>query len=87
MEQSTKAVELDGAEAIVLGCTGMLEVTQGLRDRLSAADVPAPVVDPTTAAVGMLQALIRNGLSQSRLTYYVPEDKVAAAGDGDAGGS
>ncbi|MGD9824206.1 hypothetical protein, partial [Desulfobacter sp.] len=61
--------------AIVLGCTGMLGVANGLARILKEKGKPAPVIDPTTTAVTLLQSLIRNGLSQSRLTYFKPEEQ------------
>ncbi len=74
-EQSKLAVHQDGAAAIVLGCTGMLDVVDAVSQKLTAAKIPAPVVDPSYAAITMLQSLIRCGLSQSRLTYYPPTEK------------
>jgi allantoin racemase len=69
-QESQAAILKDGAQSIVLGCTGMLDVAKDLEKELRILGMPAPVIDPTTAAVGSLQSLIRNGLSQSRLTYY-----------------
>lgn len=69
LEQSEKAIREDGAESIVLGCTGMLNVAKYLENELRALNLPAPVIDPTTAAIGLLQSFIRSGTSQSRLTY------------------
>ena len=67
---SQTAIDRDGAQAIVLGCTGMLDVAQDVQQALLDLDKPAPVISPTTAAVTFLQSLVRNQLSQSRLTYY-----------------
>lgn len=75
LEESQKAIQEDGAEAIVLGCTGMLNVAKDVEKELKLLEMPAPVVDPTTAAIGFLQSLIRNGFSQSRLTYYKSDAK------------
>jgi len=69
LAQIEQAIAQDGAEAIVLGCTGMIGVAQGLAQKMAARGVPVPVVDPTAAAIGYLELLIRSGLSQSRLTY------------------
>lgn len=74
IEQSQKAIDKDSAEAIVLGCTGMLHVAKEVERILAELGKPAPVIDPTTAAVTMLQSLIRNKLSQSRLTYFTPPE-------------
>jgi len=75
LEQAEKAIQEDGAEAIVLGCTGMLGLAQSLMKELADADLPAPVVDPTAAAIGYLQVLIRAGLAHSKLAYPSPPEK------------
>jgi len=75
IEESKQAITVDGAQAIVLGCTGMLEVVEAVTAGLKELKLPAPVIDPTFAAVSTLQSLIRCGLSQSRLTYYKSEAK------------
>jgi allantoin racemase len=69
------AVEQDGAEAIVLGCTGMLGLARKLAGEMAARGKPVPVVDPTAAAIGYLEMLVRSGLSHSKVTYPVPTDK------------
>ncbi len=45
LAEARKAVEEDGIDAVILGCAGMVHVTQLLREAL-----PVPVVDPVTAA-------------------------------------
>lgn len=75
IEQSKQAIMVDGAQAIVLGCTGMLDVVTAVAEGLKAANLPAPVIDPTFAAICSLQSLIRCGVSQSRLTYYKSDAK------------
>lgn len=75
LEQSKQAIEQDGAQAIVLGCTGMVDVVEAVSQGLKEMNLPAPVIDPSFAAVTTLQSLIRCGLSQSRLTYYKSEAK------------
>jgi len=72
---SLEAIEAHGAQAIVLGCTGMLGVAGDVAQVLKEAGKPAPVIDPTTTAVTLLQSLIRNRLSQSRLTYFKPAEQ------------
>ncbi|WP_250656226.1 aspartate/glutamate racemase family protein [Alkalimarinus coralli] len=76
LEQSKQAITSDGAEAIVLGCTGMLDVVTAVADGLKEMKLPAPVIDPTFAAICTLQSLVRCGLSQSRLTYYRSDAKL-----------
>lgn len=69
------AVGVDGAEGIVLGCTGILGLARTLQKTLAARGHGVPVVDPTGAAVGLLQSLHRNGLSHSKRTYPEPPQK------------
>lgn len=73
-EESIKAIEEDGAQSIIFGCTGMIGIAQPVAQLLAAYGKPAPVIDPTFAALSYLELLIRNQLSQSRLTYFVPPD-------------
>ena len=61
------AMREDRAEAIVLGCAGMAD----LAARLSARH-GLPVVDGVAAAVGLAEALARQGLRTSRLGAYAP---------------
>lgn len=70
LEQSKAAIESDGAQSIVLGCTGMVDVVEAVAQGLKAMNLPAPVIDPSYAAITTLQSMIRCGLSQSRLAYY-----------------
>jgi allantoin racemase len=71
-EQASDAVTQGEADVIVLGCTGMLGVAAELRDRLAAAGLAVPVVDPTGAAVTWLESCVRLGVSPSRTTYMPP---------------
>ncbi len=69
LEQAEKAIEEDGAEAIVIGCTGFAGFAPELAQRLAAKGKPVPVVDPVAAAIGCLQLMVRSGISQSAVTY------------------
>ena len=75
LEQVEKAVSEDGAEAVVLGCTGMIGVAKGLEQAMARSGKPVPVVDPTASALGYLQLLIRGGLTHSKLCYRTPPAK------------
>ena len=55
----------DRAEAIVLGCAGMVDLAAEL-----AARHALPVVDGVTAAILLIEALVRLGLSTSKLGGY-----------------
>ena len=66
------AIDQDGADVIVLGCTGMSPVTRHLQKNLEA-----PVVDPAVAALTLAESLVRMGLSHSKLAYLEPPQKKA----------
>ncbi len=65
LAEARAAVELDGAEVIVLGCAAMTE----LRDEL-AAELGVPVIDGVAAAVATVEGLARLGLRTSRAGAY-----------------
>lgn len=88
-EESIKAIEEDGADSIILGCTGFVNVAHTVHELLVADGKPAPVIDPNQAALSYLVLLVRNRLTQSRLTYLPPPQLVqgaAASGGGANGG-
>lgn len=61
------AVEKEGAEVIVLGCTGFSPLAEKLRDELLV-----PVVDPTLAAIKLAEALVLRGWSHSKAAFPPP---------------
>jgi Asp/Glu/hydantoin racemase len=72
-EQSLRAIMEDGAEAIILGCTGFVNVAAYVQNELLVNNnLDIPVIDPNIAAVSYLELLIRNNLHQSKLTYCFP---------------
>lgn len=54
-DPAAEAVREGDADVLVLGCTGMLGVAAALQQRLAAAGLRVPVVDPTAAAVTWLE--------------------------------
>jgi len=69
-EQSLKAIRLEGAESIILGCTGFIDIADAVSDMLTEEiGSYVPVIDPNKVAVGYLAMLVRSGLYQSRLSY------------------
>jgi allantoin racemase len=73
-DEGRKALE-EGAEVLVLGCTGMLGVTERLQDKLGV-----PVVDPTMASVKYAELLVAMNLTHSKLTSPSPSLVGAQAG-------
>ena len=63
-EESVKAIEEDGAEAICLGCAGMVEFTADLEKRLGV-----PVFDGVTAAVKIAESLVDLGKTTNKNLY------------------
>ncbi len=56
-----QAIEMDGAEAIVLGCAGMASFSNQLSQQFGL-----PVIDGVASAVGMASSLVRMGVSNFR---------------------
>ncbi|MFP4232071.1 MAG: aspartate/glutamate racemase family protein [Spirochaetaceae bacterium] len=73
--EAETAVREDGAEGIVLGCTGMLGLAEAVQEMLADRGFEVPVVDPTGAALGCLLNLHRNAISHSKRTYPPPPPK------------
>lgn len=73
-DEIARAVTEDRAEAIVLGCAGMTDLTERL-----AADHRIPVLDGVTCAVALCESMVRLKLRTSRLGGYapVPQDKLS----------
>lgn len=70
LEQALRAVNEDGAEAIVLGHTGLIQVARRISGLLEGIlGVYVPVIDPNQAGFGFLLTLARMGLRPARLTY------------------
>jgi Asp/Glu/hydantoin racemase len=80
LDECQKAVDEDGAEAIVLGCTGMIDIAKEVSGLLSDYySKPVPVIDPNGAAIGYLELLIRNKLTHSKITYPKPPEEAELA--------
>jgi len=74
-EVAVRAVEEDGADAIVFGCTGMLGFAGAVRAGLLAKVYDIPVIDPVPLAVRMAAALVESGVSHSKIIYEKPPIK------------
>jgi Asp/Glu/hydantoin racemase len=69
-EQALKAVKEDGAQSILLGCTGFVGVAARLTTLLTEAlGTYVPVIDPNQAGFSFLVSLVRMGLRPSRQCY------------------
>jgi allantoin racemase len=81
IEEGRKAVEEDGAEALVFGCTGLMGCAAGLRAGLLAKGIDVPVIDPIPTAISIAAGLVRAGLTQSKTTYPAPPEKALVGYD------
>ena len=70
MEKGRKAVEEDGADVIVLGCGGLLNVAEILQKKLNV-----PVLDPGLVALKVVEDLVKLKLAQSKKAYPKPYQK------------
>ncbi|MCZ4534440.1 aspartate/glutamate racemase family protein [Gordonia terrae] len=71
VEQSIRAVADDHAEVICLGCGGMAELEEQVREATGV-----PIVDGVRSAVTIAEGLVRMGLSTSKVrTYATPREK------------
>lgn len=68
--EARRAIELDGAEAIVLGCAGI-----GHHAAPMQASLGVPVIDGVATAVGMAEMLVRCRLSTSRAASFAAPPK------------
>lgn len=72
LAQARLARDRDGAEVIVLGCTGMATLAERIRENLDM-----PVVEPAAAALKMLETWIDLRLTHSRAGLYRRPDFAA----------
>lgn len=71
--QARAAVVEDGAEGIVMGCTGVgVDMASVVSDELEKEFGYVPVVDPVKATIGMAESLVRSGYRSSRITFPEP---------------
>lgn len=73
--ESMSAIREDKADTIVLGCTGMAEAAAALQDKIRAANIDVPVVDPLRAAIQWAEVLVKLKLRHSRICYPRPPSK------------
>ncbi|WP_129336189.1 aspartate/glutamate racemase family protein [Cellulomonas endophytica] len=74
-EHCRRAVDEDGADAVVLGCAGMADLCADLSDR-----VGVPVLDGVAAATVLVQGLVTLGARSSTRGEYAPPPPKAMAG-------
>jgi allantoin racemase len=72
-EQFVESIEKEKAEVMVLGCTGMMGVADGVQDMLHKKGYKVPVVNPAEVCLRFMECLLIMGIKHSELTYPLQE--------------
>jgi allantoin racemase len=75
LAQQALQLARDGAESIILGCTGFMGCAEVIRKKLRAEGLVVPVVDPLPTSVSFAATLIQHGLSHSQVSFPKREVK------------
>jgi len=74
-EESIKAIEEDGAQAILLGCGGFTGMAEAIQTRLKEKGLIVPVLDPGKTALKVAEVAADLKLFNSRKAYASPREK------------
>lgn len=74
LPECIKSIE-DGAAVIVLGCTGMIDVSETVQAKLLERGFDVPVLEAAQAALNMVEMYAKMKLRHSGLTYMAPPEK------------
>ena len=74
-KESIEAIEKEKVQAIVLGCTGMVDVTETVESALHERGYDIPVIEAAQTALNTLEMYAKMGKRHSRLTYLRPTMK------------
>ncbi len=77
-EKAITAIDEDHADYIILGCTGFLGCAEAMQAKLRESGRDVPVIDPIPLTVHQADALVKTGLSHSKLCYPEPSKKQIA---------
>ena len=69
-----KAIVEDGVSVLVMGCTGIIGVTDEMTSRLRADGYDVPVLEDAQCALTLLELFAWMGLYQRRQTYLEPPE-------------
>ena len=75
IRETLEAIREDGAQAVSLGCTAMVDVAEDVQRGLLELGYDIPVIEAAQAAVMLLELEARMGLRQSRITYMRPPER------------
>jgi allantoin racemase len=71
-----KAVKEDKAQSIIFGCTGMVSVLKDVKEKIKEIGIDIPIIEPLTTGIYTAISWILLGISQSKLTYMPPKEKI-----------
>lgn len=74
-KESKACIEEDGADCIVLGCTGFAGFAKRISDKLAEEGYIVPVVDPAASSLKMIEALVTCDMKNSSISYMQPMKK------------
>lgn len=80
-----QAIVTDGADTLILCCTGFAPFAVRLKQKLAAMNLAVPLIDPLAVSINALAMLIQSGLSQSAIAY--PDTGLAAKRQGERSAS
>ncbi len=69
------AIEEDGVSVLIMGCTGIIGITDEMTEKLKADGYDVPVLEAAQCALTLTELYARMGLYQSRQTYMAPPEK------------
>ena len=72
VEQAHLALKEDGAEVIILGCSGVFWLKSFIQKGLAELGWEVPVLDGYTSAIEMAKMLVNLGINHSGISY--PQD-------------
>ncbi|MEO3416383.1 aspartate/glutamate racemase family protein [Roseovarius sp. CAU 1744] len=66
------AIEEDGADTLIIGCTAMFGAARQLEEDLRTAGYDIPVLDPVPLTVKLAKTFVETGLSHSKHAFPTP---------------
>ena len=76
VQESRKLVDEQGADSIILGCTGLVGMAHLLQEKIGV-----PVLDPTPVALKFAELLVTSRISHSKKAYQKPPAKLRKLAD------
>ena len=75
--QAIESIKNDGADVILLGCTGLRSLAQDVGVKVNEIlSRQVPVLDPAITALKMLESMVALGLNHSKIAFALPPKKL-----------